>query len=221
MLGAHQIGLTPSGSLFVPTDLGSTLKALYEGAGLVHSGSTLTGWNDSSANGNNLTGNGGYVANNGGGLPAATFNGSSEKLVGSITTVARSAFMVISDLSTAAVACFCGAGRIYFQLNNPNQIALFTNHFGPTSRQTIGAGRHSVAFVARSAVDVDFYLDGVKNNDTDGGSFYADTPVSMGAENSGIQYTAVHVEHLSLMDTALSNADVASMLGYLTRVYGV
>lgn len=229
MLGAHQIGLT-SGSAppFVPTDLGSTLKALYEAPNIQHSGSATTGWLDSSGNGFDLAtvGSVGYTSNNGGGgHPAAQFSGASNNhlLQVSATNVrVRSFFAVISDLTTTGVACFSGGGRTYLFLGNQNQLALFTFTFAPNSGQTIPTtGRHSIGYVARAANDVDFYLDGVMVNQTTGSSFYSDTAISMGAENSGIQPCPCNCEFAAFMDTALSTTDANSMIAYMLRVYGV
>lgn len=215
--------------LFVPTDLGSTLKALYDAPNIQHTGSVTNGWLDSSGNGHNLavvSGHApGYVANNGGGQAAITCGSNNEWLADltSATVRVRSFFAVISDLNTTGIACFCGAGRVYAQLNNANSFSIFTNHFGPDSLQTVGAGRHAIAIVMRSAVDMDFYLDGVKHTDTNGGSFYPDTPITICNENNSatFQPTNAHVEHMSLMDTPLADPDVANMFGYINRNYGV
>ncbi len=224
MLALPSIALGAA-KLFKPTDLGTGLQVLFEPAGIAFSGPNVTGWSDSSPNHSDLSvANSAptYVSDNGHGLPAAAFNGTNQFLSNAVSIRCRSFFAVISDLSAAvSVACLCGAGRIYANLGVNNQLAVFTNAFAPVSGQTIDTARHSVAVVQRAANDVDFYLDGVKATVTTGNTFYSDTPVSMGAENGSIQYTVVHVEHMSIFDTALSDANVAQMLGYLRRVYGV
>jgi hypothetical protein len=222
MLGSLQMGLSAAAGLFVPTDLAS-LVALYEGPGIVHSGASLTGWNDSSGHLNNLTGAGGFVADNGGGLPAGTFDVGGQGIVGATATRMRSWFAVISNLNcVTAYAYLCAAGPIYGAMNSvSNQLAVYTNATLPISGQVIGAGRHSVAIVMRAANDVDFYLDGAKVTQTTGSSFYIDLKVSMACDNSFGQPGLVHFEHMAVFDTALSTTDVAKMLGYIGRVYGV
>jgi hypothetical protein len=225
MLGVHQIGLGGAG-LFVPTDLGSTLVGLYDSAGIVHSGASLTGWNDSSGTGNHLAGVGGYVADNGGGHPAGTFSGASgQGIVGPTATKMRSWFAVISDVNcVGAYEYLCASGPIYGSFGGgvaDNQLCVYTNTLAPISGQTIGAGRHSVGLVMRAANDIDFYLDGAKVNKTTGSSFYMDLKTTMACDNGGSQRAIVHFEHMSLCDTALGSVDVANMFGYIQRTYGV
>lgn len=224
MLALPSIALGAA-KLFKPTDLGSGLQVLFEAKDIIAAGSTVTGWTDSSPNHSDLAALGtvpDYVANNGYGLPAVSFNGTTQWLSNAVVIRNRSFFAVISGLSASAgFSCLCGAGRIYVNLGVSNQLAVFANALAPISGQTIDTARHSIAVIQRAANDIDFYLDGVKANVTTGSSFYADTAVSLGAENQPQQYTAVHVEHMSIFDTALSDANVAQMLGYLRRVYGV
>ena len=221
MIGSLQAGLVGSGALFVPTDLGS-LGALYEGPGIVHSGASASAWNDSSGSARHLvTGGGGtYVANAGAGLPGIAFAGTYFHSGPSITN--RSFFAVFSvPAGNATIACMCGAGRIYGGLTAANMMGVYASIFVGSGQTYSITTRHSIAVIQRAANDMDFWLDGVKVNITTGTSLYPDTPLTMACESAGNQLMYLTMEHMSICTTALSSVDVAKMLGYINRVYGV
>jgi hypothetical protein len=209
---------------WTPLSLGSTLKALYEGPGIIQAAGTATAWNDSSGNGSHLTAGvfGTYVANAGHGLPAVSFNGTSQYFTSSAFVTNRSFFAVVGGMNNpTGPACLCGAGRVYAQLGVANQMGVYVTPTFVTSGQTYNTARHSIAIIQRAANDIDFYLDGAKVNATTGTALFMDTQVSMGATETGGQFAVATMELMAICDAPLSNANVALMLGYMNRVYGV